>query len=252
MLGKRSDHHEAIYGVMTYGVITGYPMRAIRTRDYKYIWNIDSHFEFPDYWVTNLPTTQGEWSVWNSWLRKARTDPAAAKVVRKNLYRPPEELYDLREDPHEMNNLAADASRAALLEEMRQRLRSWMREQGDAGDSAYHMEADQEVKHLDRMWARQPVIHVHIRPTRPLAFFEQGTVSLTSPLWKAQIYYTTDGTDPDRSSTLFQKPFVLNPPVVIKARGYNGDIATPIRTTHFRELGPTLLYKDWYRPLNHD
>jgi len=56
-----------------------------------------------------------------------------------------------------------------------------MREQGDAGDSAYHMEANQKVKHLDTMWVRQPVINVHIRPTRSLAFFEQGTVSLTSP-----------------------------------------------------------------------
>jgi hypothetical protein len=114
------------------------------------------------------------------------------------------------------------------------------------------MEADQKVKHLDTMWARQAVINVHIRPTRPLAFYEQGTVSLKSPLWKAQIYYTTDGSDPDRSSTLYTKPFVVDPPVVIKARGYDGEIATPIRTTHFRELGPTLLYKDWYKPLNHN
>jgi len=122
MLGKRAEHHDAIYGVMTYGVITGYPMRAIRTRNYRYIWNIDSHFAFPDYWVTDLPTTPDEWRVWTTWVRKSATDPAAAKVVHKNLYRPLEELYDLRKDPHEMNNLAADSSKAELLEEMRQRL----------------------------------------------------------------------------------------------------------------------------------
>ena len=252
MLGKKTDHHDAVFGVMTYGVITGYPMRAVRTRDYKYIWNIDSHFAYPDYWETNLPATQVEWGVWKSWVRKSGTDPAAAKVVHKNLYRPPDELYDLRKDPHEMNNLAADPSRAELLEEMRQRLRGWMKEQGDAGDSAYHMEADQKVKHLDTMWASQAVVNVHIRPTRPLAFYEQGTVSLKSPLWKAQIYYTTDGSDPDRSSTLYKTPFVVDPPVVIKARGYDGEIVTPMRTTHFRELGPTLLYKDWYKPLNNN
>ena len=98
--------------------------------------------------------------------------------------------------------------------------------------------------------ARQPVIHVQIRPTRPLAFFEQGTVRLKSPLWKARIYYTTDGSDPDRSSTLYQDPFTMDGPVIIKARGHDGDIATPVRTAHFRELGPAFLYKDWYKPLN--
>ena len=252
MLGESAEHHDAIYGVMTYGVITGYPMRAIRTRNYKYIWNIDSHFEYPDYWATNLPATQVEWNIWSSWLRKAGSDPVAAKVVNKNLYRPPDELYDLRSDPHEMNNLAGDPAQKNRLEEMRGRLHVWMQEQGDAGDSAYHMEADQEVRHLDKMWCHQPVVNVHIRPTRPLAFDEEGTISLESPMWRAAIYYTTDGTEPDCNSTLYKKPFNVYPPVVIKARGYDGDIVTPVRTTHFREIGPTLLYKDWHPPKNHN
>ena len=47
-------------------------------------------------------------------------------------------------------------------------------------------------------------------------------------------------------STLYTRPFVVDPPVVIKARGSDGKIVTPIRTTPFRELGPTVLYKQGF------
>lgn len=46
------------------------------------------------------------------------------------------------------------------------------------------------------------------------------------------IYYTLDGTDPDKSSTLYTGPFVLNEDVTIKAVAYNGDL---------RSLGITTL-----------
>jgi N-acetylglucosamine-6-sulfatase len=41
-----------------------------------------------------------------------------------------EELYDLREDPHEMDNLASDAAHAATLDELRGRLRSLNKDTG--------------------------------------------------------------------------------------------------------------------------
>ena len=47
--------------------------------------------------------------------------------------RPKEELYDLRNDPHEIRNLAGDSSYRATLIEMRQRLDRWIDETGDRG-----------------------------------------------------------------------------------------------------------------------
>ena len=48
--------------------------------------------------------------------------------------RPPEELYDLEIDPHEVNNLADDPRYRDDLEAMRRRLDDWICTTGDQGD----------------------------------------------------------------------------------------------------------------------
>ncbi len=47
--------------------------------------------------------------------------------------RPPEELYDLKSDPHETNNLAARSDRQNILQEMRNQLAIWMEDTRDLG-----------------------------------------------------------------------------------------------------------------------
>jgi len=47
--------------------------------------------------------------------------------------RPPEELYDLQEDPHELNNLALDPDYRKVLKEHRNKLEEWMEATGDQG-----------------------------------------------------------------------------------------------------------------------
>jgi arylsulfatase A-like enzyme len=41
-------------------------------------------------------------------------------------------LYDVRADPHQLANLAADASARPVLEEMERRLKEWMERTGDS------------------------------------------------------------------------------------------------------------------------
>jgi arylsulfatase A-like enzyme len=43
-------------------------------------------------------------------------------------------LYDLEQDPYELNNLAVDPAAAAVREEMEQRLAEWMKKTGDSWD----------------------------------------------------------------------------------------------------------------------
>ena len=47
--------------------------------------------------------------------------------------RPPEELYDLAADPHQINNLASDPAYRAELKHHRQLLFDWMQETDDQG-----------------------------------------------------------------------------------------------------------------------
>lgn len=47
--------------------------------------------------------------------------------------RPPEELYDLEVDPHELKNLANSPGHQKVLESLRTRLDRWMRKTGDRG-----------------------------------------------------------------------------------------------------------------------
>ena len=70
---------------------------------------------------------------WDSWVAKAKTDPIAAAVVRRYHTRPAEELYDLKADPWELKNLAAEAAHTATLKTLRADLDAWIREQGDEG-----------------------------------------------------------------------------------------------------------------------
>ena len=253
LLGEADEIQQEIYAVMTFGVMTAYPMRAIRTKTHKYIWNIDSHFEYPDYWATNLPPTQQEWVVWRSWLKKAETDPVAVERIRNNLYRPPVELYDLRTDPDELHNLAEDPANRDLMTNLRKKLDAWMARQGDDGSSSYHLEDDVEAKHLDSVWARKEEVNVGMKSVEPgLTFWDKTRVDLSSRVWTADIHYTLDGSDPTRDSTLFSRPFDVDPPVIIKARGFWDGGETPVKTIDFRELGFKFHYDDWYKPLHHD
>jgi hypothetical protein len=43
-------------------------------------------------------------------------------------------LYDIQEDPYELNNLAADPAAAPIREELEQRLAAWMEKTADSWD----------------------------------------------------------------------------------------------------------------------
>jgi uncharacterized sulfatase len=65
-------------------------------------------------------------------LLKHQNDPAHAKqfllIFAK---RPPEELYDLRSDPHQIVNVVDKPGYANALQVHRDRLDGWMRQTGD-------------------------------------------------------------------------------------------------------------------------
>ena len=222
LLGQQTKHHSEVYAAHTSNVMSVYPIRAIRTESFKYIWNIDSQFVFPNTWSNPAPAAEfvTRLPVWQSWERKAKRDAFAAQRVQAELYRPPEELYDLRSDPHEMKNLAEEPAYRDVLVSLRGKLRDWMRQQGDAGDSAYH---GHEITQLvDTIYCRQPVVNARMLPVGGGGVTSSDTVqvALSCPVWPAQIRYTLDGSQPLPNSTLYSGPFTVDPPITIKAKAF--------------------------------
>ena len=173
LLGEQAEHRAEVFANFTWGVMVAYPMRAVRTKTHKYIWNIDSQFRFTwpvdvGWWGESRPPSaltpiaSHAAAMWDSWFEEARTDPAAAERVGALQFRPPEELYDLEADPYEMNNLADDPAQAEVLESLRGKVRGWMEQQGDDGGSAYHGEAGRERRFLHEFYGRQVVVNARM------------------------------------------------------------------------------------------
>ena len=106
-----------------------YPTRAVRTRRWKYIRNLDPTLEFH----SHVDLAPGDTGYWPSWAAKAEHDATARAMVEHYIRRPAEELFDLDADPFEQRNLATDPAHTATLAAMRAKLDGWMAERGDRG-----------------------------------------------------------------------------------------------------------------------
>ncbi len=128
LLGETKNHRDVIFTVHSGdGNKNVYPTRSIRTPRWKYIRNLHPEFKFTSHILgDNRPQPY-----WGSWVAKAQTVPEAARKVKRYLQRPAVELYDLRADPTEQNNLAADPAHAKTLTQLSDQLDAWMKEQGD-------------------------------------------------------------------------------------------------------------------------
>ncbi len=134
LLRKTGKHREYVYGAhTTRGIINGsacYPVRSVRSESYKYIWNLNHESVFYDVEATS-PV-----SIYAAWVELGKSDPAVAERARLYQHRPAEELYDIRSDPYELKNLAADPAYAKVKGQLRRELERWMVQQGDEGVNA--------------------------------------------------------------------------------------------------------------------
>lgn len=117
-----------------------YPARAVRTKDFLYIRNLR-----PDRWPAGDPEMYfavGEFGDIDGGPSKdllltRHADPRVARYFTlATATRPAEELYDLRKDPGELDNVAANAEYARAKQELRAALDRWMRETGDPRSTA--------------------------------------------------------------------------------------------------------------------
>lgn len=107
---------DEVYQSHTFHEITMYyPMRAVRTRQYKYILNLFPELEYP--FATDLFICK----TWQGILDR-KSEMMGSRTVSNYLNRPAEELYNVSKDPVESNNLAQDPAYSDVLQELRIKL----------------------------------------------------------------------------------------------------------------------------------
>jgi arylsulfatase A-like enzyme len=104
-------------------------IRSVRTKKYKYIRNFLS---YRPYAQRNQYKDEKKISIHNRELYQS----GKLNEIQSALYqptRPVEELYDIVNDPFEINNLALDPDYDTILDDLRSRLYEWMAETNDPG-----------------------------------------------------------------------------------------------------------------------
>jgi N-sulfoglucosamine sulfohydrolase len=114
----------------------GYPMRAIRTADYLYIRNYE-----PDRWPAGDPDFEARIQGYygdvdqteSKWYMVAHKDEPRMKVYFDRIFakRPAEELFDVRTDPDQMHNLAAEPNYAAVKSRLSEALTATLKATAD-------------------------------------------------------------------------------------------------------------------------
>lgn len=131
--GRSTTHRSIIYATHTRDHnMNYYPIRALRNRQFKYVWNLAPERAFTNN-ITNSNQfkTKGGEDLWNSWLELSKTDEPARRRIGKYQLRPPEELYNLNRDPDELNNVGYQADYLNLRDRYQEIMKEWMESQGD-------------------------------------------------------------------------------------------------------------------------
>ena len=116
---------DVTYASHTFHEITMYyPMRVVRRRRYKLIWNIAHGLDYPfasDLWAA---------STWQATINNGKKY-YGKRTVEAYLHRPKFELYDLQNDPHEVKNLAEDPKHAKVLAELKTEMKAFQKRTND-------------------------------------------------------------------------------------------------------------------------
>ncbi len=130
-LGKHAGApREYVFGARDRCDETVFRIRTVRDTRYRYIRNFTPERPFlqkNDYKERSYPV----WNLLKELNAQGKLAPAQAALCADRM--PPEELYDLDVDPHEIRNLAASPEHAPVLERLRAALARWIEETNDRG-----------------------------------------------------------------------------------------------------------------------
>ena len=129
LIGPNSRPREVVFSARDLIDEVRDPIRAVRTKRYKYIRNYRPELGYGEceYVQQNRPMLP----VIRRLAAADQLSLAQQLVIAKR--KPPEELYDLEKDPHELFNLIDDPDQQEMLHRLRSKLDSWIAETIDTG-----------------------------------------------------------------------------------------------------------------------
>ena len=121
-----ATHWDTIFASHTFHEIQMYyPMRVVRDKKYKLIWNIAHQLPYPfasDLWAA---------SSWQSQFRSSLDAPYGKKTVGEYINRAKFELYDIENDPYEQKNLALQREYNDVLVTYQKKLKALQKKMQD-------------------------------------------------------------------------------------------------------------------------
>ncbi|HOE10342.1 MAG TPA: sulfatase-like hydrolase/transferase [bacterium] len=186
----------------TYDII-----RAVRDKQYKYIRNFQPGKPYAQYihYMEEMPTMQ-EMRLLNK--------TGELKGPQKLFFlpeKPKEELYDITQDPHEINNLAARRECRPVLKRMRKALKKWM----DGIDDLAFVPEDELNERVRPGGVWSVTESPRIVPAGG-TFEKPVLVEISCPTEGSSIAYTTD-TGEKPHWLLYSQPFRLENSVHLRA-----------------------------------
>lgn len=150
-LTGHSDTHREYAFSMHNNIPEGppYPIRSVTDGEYRYIRNLTPEAAYIEKHVFGRAQHTG---YWGSWMFAAADREEANWKVQRYMRRPAEELYHTAEDPHHLNNLAADPAYSAIKNRLAEVLSDWMRTEDDPGAALDTREAFQARREAAARW----------------------------------------------------------------------------------------------------
>lgn len=128
--GEKKSHRNRVFTTTSGdGRMNVYPIRSVRTRDWKLIHNLHPEFAFTNHSDLHRKPLAGEY--WTEWAELGKTDERAKQIVDLYYKRPEWELYHVVEDKWEQENLIHDPVQFELIKRLKQELSQWMKSQND-------------------------------------------------------------------------------------------------------------------------
>jgi arylsulfatase A-like enzyme len=210
-------------------------MRSARNARFLYIRNFSPELPYAGHIIY-----RNQSAIMQEWFRlQAEGKLTGAPSLWMRTSRPAEELYDVRADPHQIDNLAADPAHRATLARMRTAVAEWMSRIDDQG-------LINEPELIQRMWpggiqpeTAQPYIvprRTTDPPSRPATIAMQAPLEVVIyvPTQGASIGYTTEE-GPAAKWRLYTGPIRVDKPMTLRAKairyGYKESAETTVAIT---------------------